>query len=93
MTNEEFDRAIDAIRQGQISRQPSRAEAVEEAQCASWVLAAMCLVMRELRNIPEEQTWEPTSAQIVAFIDGLDEGRRRILRRIASEVEEDKDPH
>jgi hypothetical protein len=33
------------------------------------------------------------SAQIVAFIDGLDEGRRRILRRIASEVEEDKDPH
>ena len=69
MTRKEFDQAIDAIHQGHISRQPSRAEAVEEAQCASRVLAAMCLVMRELRDIPEEQTWEPTSAQIVAFIN------------------------
>ena len=95
MTNAEFDRAIEAIRQGHISRQPSRAAEVEEAQRAGRVLAAMCLVMRSLRIIPEEKMWEPTRAQILEFIDSLNEHRRRMLKRIAEEeeeIEEDKEP-
>src|SRR6516225_2809155 len=88
MTRKEFGEAIEAIRQGRISRQPSRAAEVEEAQRAGRVLAAMCLVMRSLRIIPEEKMWEPTRAQILEFIDSLNEHLWRMLKRIAEEEEE-----
>jgi len=93
LTNEEFEQAIEAIRQGHISRQPSRAAEVEEAQRAGRVLAAICLVLRSLRMTPEEKMWEPTQALILAFIDSLNEHWRRMLKRIAEEeeeIEEDK---
>ena len=56
MTNDEFDQAIEAIRQDQITPREGR------------VIAAAVFVMRELRNIPQDQAWDPTHTQIIEFI-------------------------
>ena len=78
MTNEEFNQAIEAIRQGQITSRERR------------VIAAAMAMMRELSNKPEYQAWQPTHAQIVEFITSLDKHLRRILKRVADDVEEEK---
>ena len=78
MTNEEFDRGIAAIRQGQITPREVR------------ILTAAVFMMRELSNMPEDQVWDPTHAQIVAFINSLDKRLRRILKQIADTAKEEK---
>jgi hypothetical protein len=76
MTNEEFDQAIEAIRQGQISPREVR------------ILSAAVFMMRELSNMPEDQVWDPTHAQIVAFISSLDRRLRRILKQVVDTAKE-----
>jgi hypothetical protein len=78
MTNEEFDRGIAAIRQGQITPREVR------------ILTAAVFMMRELSNMPEDQVWDPTHAQIVAFINSLDKRLRRILKQVADTAKEEK---
>jgi hypothetical protein len=51
MTNDEFDQAIEAIRQGQITPRERR------------VIAAAVFMIRELCSVPAN--WEPTNIQIV----------------------------
>ena len=75
MTNAEFDQAIAAIRQGQITPHDRR-------------IVAAVLMMRELCNMPEDRAWEPTHTQIVEFINSLDKHLRRILKRVADDVKE-----
>jgi len=78
MTNEEFDRGIAAIRQGQITPREVR------------ILTAAVFMMRELSNMPEDQVWDPTHAQIIAFINSLDKRLRRILKQVADTAKEEK---
>ena len=78
MTNEEFDQAIEAIRQGQITPREVR------------ILSAAVFMMRELSKMPEDQVWDPTHAQIVAFINSLDKRLRRILKQVADTAKEEK---
>jgi hypothetical protein len=78
MTNEEFDQAIEAIRQGQITPREVR------------ILSAAVFMMRELSNMPEDQVWDPTHAQIIAFINSLDKRLRRILKQVADTAKEEK---
>src|SRR5262249_49721562 len=59
MTNEEFDQAIEAIRQGHITPRERR------------VIAAATLMMRELCSVPDNI--QPTHTQIIELIDSLDE--------------------
>jgi hypothetical protein len=77
MTNEEFDRALEAIRQGHIT--------IREGP----VLEAAVFMMRELLKIPEDQVWEPTHMQLVEFLNRLDKHLRRLLKRVADELEEE----
>ena len=65
MTNVEFDRAIEAIRQGQIAWRERR------------VIAAAVFMMKELRGVPDHQNWEPSNIQIIEFIDSLDKSFRK----------------
>ena len=74
MTNEEFDQAIEAIRQGHIMSRERR------------VIAAAVFIMRELSNMPDAEEWRPTHEQIVEFISSLDKQLRRLLQRVADEV-------
>ena len=74
MTKDEFDRAIEAIRQGQITLRERR------------VIAAAVFIMRELSNMPDAEEWRPTHEQIVEFISSLDKQLRRLLQRVADEV-------
>ena len=78
MTNEEFDRAIEAIRQGEITPREGR------------VIMAAIVMMRELRKVREDEAWQPTQAQIIEFIDSLDKPFRRILRQAADAVKEER---
>jgi hypothetical protein len=78
MTNEEFDQALEAIRQGHITPRERR------------VVAAAVFIMRELCNSPEDEVWEPTRRQIVEFINSLDEQLRSLLKRIADDVKEER---
>jgi hypothetical protein len=78
MTKDEFDQAIEAIRQGQITPREDR------------VISAAVFIMRELSNMPEAEAWEPTRMQILEFIKSLDKQLRSLLKRIADEVEEEK---
>jgi hypothetical protein len=78
MTKDEFDQAIEAIRQGQITPREVR------------ILTAAVFMMRELSNMPEDQVWDPTHAQIVAFINSLDKRLRRILKQVADTAKEEK---
>src|SRR5262245_53115198 len=48
VTKKEFDQAIEAIRQGQITPREV------------WILPAAVFTMRELSNMSEDQVWEPT---------------------------------
>ena len=72
MANEEFEQAIEAIRQGQITPLERR------------VIAAATLMMRQLCSVPDD--FEPTHAQIIEFIDSLDKPFRRILKQAADDV-------
>ena len=72
MANEEFEQAIEAIRQGQITPLERR------------VIAAATFMMRELCSVPDD--FEPTHAQIIEFIDSLDKPFRRILKQAADDV-------
>jgi len=72
MTNDEFEQAIAAIRQGQITLRERR------------VIAAATFMMRELCSVPDD--FEPTHAQIIEFIDSLDKPFRRILKQAADDV-------
>ena len=72
MTNDEFEQAIAAIRQGQIMLRERR------------VMAAATFMMRELCSVPDD--FEPTHAQIIEFIDSLDKPFRRILKHAADYV-------
>jgi hypothetical protein len=76
MTNEEFDQAIEAIRQGQIT--PREARVITAAKC----------VMRELCSVPDDL--EPTHSQIIEFIDSLDKPFRRLLKRVADDLKVEK---
>jgi hypothetical protein len=76
MTNEEFDQAVEAIRQGQITPREGR------------VLEAAKYMMRELCSVPDD--FEPTYAQIIQFIDSLDKPFRGILKRVAEDIKEEK---
>jgi len=76
MTNEEFDRAIEAIRQGHIKWRELR------------ILQAAVFMMRELSNMPQDQAWEPQHTQIVEFINSLDRRLRWILKQVADDVKE-----
>jgi cell division protein ZapA (FtsZ GTPase activity inhibitor) len=80
MTNQEFDRAIEALRQGNITARERR------------VIAAAVFIMRELSNMPEAEAeaWEPTRMQILEFINSLDKQLRSLLKRIADDVQEEK---
>jgi hypothetical protein len=78
MTKAEFDQAIEAIRQGHITPREER------------VLVAAAFIMREIRNIPDDEEWEPTRTQLVEFINGLDKQLRSRLKRIADDVQEEK---
>jgi hypothetical protein len=78
MTNEEFNQAIEAIRQGHITPREVR------------VMTAAVFIMRELSNMPEAEAWEPTQMQIVEFIKSLDKQLRSLLKRIADDVKEEK---
>jgi len=78
ITNEEFDRAIEAIRQGRIKWRELR------------ILQAAVAMMRELSNMPEDQAWEPTHTQIVEFINGLDRRLRGILKQVADTTKGEK---
>ena len=72
MTNDEFEQAIAAIRQGQITLRERR------------VIAAATFMMRELCSVPDN--FQPTLAQIIDFIDSLDKPFRRILKQAADDV-------
>ena len=74
MTSDEFDQAIEAIRQGQITPREDR------------VIAAVGFIMRELRDGSGDDTWQPTYPQILHFIDGLDKPLRTVLKRVADDV-------
>ena len=76
MTNEEFDQAIEAIRQGHVTPRERR------------VIAAAVFIMRELSNMPDAEEWRPTHTQIVEFISSLDQQLRRLLKRVAEDVKE-----
>ena len=74
MTNEEFDQSIEAIRKGLITPREER------------VIAAAVFIMRELRNLPDDEGWQPTHPQILEFINSLDKQLRRLLKRVADDV-------
>ena len=76
MTKDEFDQAIEAIRQGHITPREDR------------VIAAATFMMRELCSVPDD--FKPTVAQIIEFIDSLDKPFRRILRRAADAVKAER---
>ena len=76
MTNDEFDQAIEALRQGQITPRERR------------VIAAAVAMIRELCSVAA--TWEPTNIQIVEFIDSLEKPFRRILKRVADEAKAER---
>ena len=76
MTNDEFEQAIAAIRQGQITLRERR------------VIAAATFMMRELCSVPDD--FKPTVAQIIEFIDSLDKPFRRILWQAADAVKEER---
>jgi hypothetical protein len=76
MTNDEFDQAIEAIRQGQITPRERR------------LIAAAVFMIRELCSVPAN--WEPTDIQIVEFIDSLDKPFRSILKRVADDAKAEK---
>ena len=76
MTNDEFDRAIEAIRQGQITLRERR------------VIAAAVFMMIELCSVPDDI--EPTHTQIIEFIDSLDKPFLRLLKRVAEDVKEER---
>jgi hypothetical protein len=76
MTNDEFDQAIEAIRQGHITAREDR------------VITAATFMIRELCSVPDD--FEPTHAQIIEFIDSLDKRFRGILKRAADDVPEEK---
>jgi hypothetical protein len=78
MTNEEFDRAIEAIGRGQITPREGR------------VLAAAIFIMRELSNMTDAQAWEPTRTQVVEFINSLNKPLRRMLKQVADTAKEKK---
>ena len=76
LTNDEFEQAIEAIRQGQITPRERR------------VIAAAVSMIRELCSVPAN--WEPTNIHIVEFIDSLDKPFRRILKRVADEAKAER---
>jgi hypothetical protein len=76
MTSEEFDPAIEAIRQGHITPRERR------------VVAAAKFMMREMCSVPDD--FEPTRTQIIEFIDSLDPPYREILKRVADDVPEEE---
>jgi len=76
MTNQEFDQAIEAIRQGQIMLRERR------------VMAAATFMMRELCSVPDN--FQPTLAQIIDFIDSLDKPFRKLLKRAADDLKEER---
>lgn len=76
MTNDEFEQAIEAIRQGQITPRERR------------VIAAAISMIRELCSV--SANWEPTNIHIVEFIDSLDKPFRRILKQVADEAKAER---
>ena len=78
MTNKEFDQAIEAIRQGHITPHEER------------VVAAAVFIMRELNNSSEDEEWQPTRTQVVEFINSLDKQLRRLLKRVADDLQEER---
>jgi len=78
MTNEEFDKTIEAIRRSEITPHERR------------IVAAAIFMMRELSNMRDADMWEPTRTQVVEFINSLDKSLRRILKRVADDVPEKK---
>jgi len=72
MTNDEFDQAVEAIRQGHITPRERR------------VIAAVVFMIKELCSVPDDL--KPTHRQIVEFIDSLDKPFRRILKQVADDV-------
>jgi len=76
MTNDEFDQAIEAIRQGHITPREVR------------VITAATLMMKELCSVPDN--FEPTHTQIIDFIESLDPPYREILKRVADDVPEEQ---
>jgi hypothetical protein len=45
-------------------------------------------MMRELCSVPDD--FEPTHTQIIEFIDSLDKPFRRLLKRVAEDVKEER---
>jgi hypothetical protein len=76
MTNDEFEQAIKAIRQGHVT------------PCERRVVTAAVFMMRELCSVPDD--FEPTPRQIIEFIDSLDKPFRKLLKRVAEDVQEEK---
>jgi hypothetical protein len=68
MTKDEFDQAIEAIRQGHITTRERR------------VIAAATFMMQELCSVPDNL--QPTLTQIIEFIDSLDNSFRGILSEL-----------
>jgi hypothetical protein len=76
MTKAEFDQAIEAIRQGHITRRERR------------IIAAATFMMREMCSVPDN--FEPTHTQLMEFIDSLDPPYREILKEVAEDIKEEK---
>ncbi len=76
MTEDEFDQAVEAIRQGHITQRERR------------VIAAATFMMRDLCSVPDDL--EPTLAQIIEFIDSLDKPFRGILKQAADDAKAEK---
>jgi hypothetical protein len=80
MTKQEFDEAVERLRQGH------KAESDAEAR----VYVAAGFIIRQRRGIPDDQPWEgPTDAELAEFLAGIDRVRRKRLKEIAERLKRD----
>ena len=83
MTKQEFDEAVERLRQGH--------KAKTDAEVRVYVAASF--VMRQRLNragMPEDQAWEgPTDAELAEFLASMDPRQRKLLKGIAEGFKQD----
>ena len=80
MTKQEFDEAVEGLRQGH------KAETDAEVR----VFVAASFIIRQRRGMPEDQAWEgPTDAELAEFLAGADRRQRKLLKEIAEGLKRD----
>ena len=78
MTKQEFDKAVAALIE--------RGRAATNNDTTTRVFVAAAQVAKHRLNLPDDQPFHPTDADVIGVLTGLDRRQRRLLKKLAEEL-------